>query len=511
MSDPYKTTTKQEEDILFKAKQRGRARTGRDGAANQIVAADIKSMQVEFGLARNDLEYLEYSRKLLDELEAAEFEFAHVETTAEDEPTLCVVFDRHYNVWKPLYKEKKVWENLLRTNTSFLGVLERTHMWGAFQSALVERSLRANPVQLNGHLNGIPFSNGVFDFELGGLRGYRATDGRTFLGSEQYVDDGTDSTLTNGLIRMMAAGDENKEKLIRAVCWLHLTGIHNLGWFKSGFIIWACPGGNSGRSTLFDLIGLATGGQDGAGVPLNSLSDLQDPNNLAKLRGRNYVIVDEANTVTSAKSQAISTLKSIVGCRNAALNVKVLYQNRETIHGHWIVSQALNSFSLLYGADEPLLNRTVALVTESIPQGVIDAYKADRNKRKRSESMEEACAFVRSLWREFGNAENAAFVVDELKGLYNADIRSLVDVESPITEFCSTALLEKAGHEVSLGQVTELFNKWLAKMYPTNRPKSVKAMSKELAEAGYSVIKQTSGAKLRVVVGVDLDLALLTY
>lgn len=510
MSDPYKNTTPQEERINAQIDERsGRARSYSSNA--NTVANNERTRQFETSIANNDLDILIYTRKLIDELECSGYEFSHVLTTGSDNPYKCVVYDKNYRVWKPLYKEKKVWENILRFHSTFLGVLENRQVWPAFQSALVERCLRSRPIKLNQPLNGIPFANGIFDFETGKLRDYLPTDGRTFLGSVGYVDDGTDSQVTDDLIRTMADGDEDKEKLIRAVCWLHLTGIHNVGWFKSGFIIWSCVGGNSGRSTLFNIINLATGGKDGGGVPLNSLSDLQDPNNLAKLRGRNYVIIDEAQTVTSAKSQAIATLKSIVGCSSAALNIKVLYEDTATLQGHWLVSQTLNSFSLLYGADTPLLNRTVALVTRSIPQEDIEAYKLDRTKRKRAESMEEACAFVRSLWREFGSAENAAFVVDELKGHYDEDIRALVDVESPITEFCSSVFMDKPGNEVTLGQVTELFNRWLARMYPTNRPKSVKAMSKDLTEAGYRVIKQTTGPKLRVVVGVDLDLAVLTY
>jgi phage/plasmid-associated DNA primase len=476
MSDPFKTSTPQDEHILTTAKYRNaKAKNKDERSFSERLSEHCQAM-------------LDYAEGLLEELEQAHFTFGHVRGASISEPALPYMYDRHFHIWVPAYKKKTQWETLLRTDADFYGVLENREMWPAFQSALYEKCRMGFPVTLNPPLAGIPFANGVFDFKLGGLRYYTAEDGRTFLGKTQYLPTGKRPEEVLRLISYMANGDSDLEELIYAVCWLHITGVHNLPTFKSAFFVWACPNGYSGRTALFDVINRASGGN--AAVSLAHLDDLSNPNILALFEGRNYGIVDEANTVMSARSKSMSVLKQMVG-GVTSLPVKKLYMDRHEAQGHWIISQALNSMSLIYAADKPLVDRTVAIVTSRIPEEEIEAFQTSVERQQRQRSETEASAFVYFLWKRFGAPENAASTVDRLKGKYKESIDELADSASPFREFCNEALVEKTGNKVMVKTIVSAFNRWLSAMYPTNKPKTIRSIMAELrAQEGFTVEKE---------------------
>jgi hypothetical protein len=478
MTDPYRDTTKQEENILFEARQRSRAR---------VFAREVEAPapdEWKWRMQNWDKNCLDYANDLIDELEDSGFLFGHTVGVSDKGPISPYMYDRHHRIWIPLYTNKQRWETLLRSDTSFQGVLEKKSVWEAFRSALDERCYQGKAVKLNRPLNGIPYSNGVFDFEIGDLRHYRPEDGRTFLGETEYVNDTSAPGEVVDLVRHMAKGDTELEELIYAAAWLHITGVHNVPTFKSGFFIWACPDGFSGRSALFDVINRASGGN--SSVALGSIDDLSDPNVRARFEGRNYGVIDEANTVMSAKSKSMSILKQAVG-GDTFMDSKTLYKDRGQFRGHWVISQALNSMSLIYAADRPLVDRTVAIVTNRIPQDAIERFRDNSDRVSRQKSGEEASAFVRFLWEKFKTPDKAAYTVDRLKGKYKGFIDQLADSGSPLKEFCGEALSPAPGKTVLIKAFVQAFNRWLAVMYPTNKQKTVRSITAELRSMGFEV------------------------
>jgi hypothetical protein len=488
MSDPYKFSTPQDERILAEAKYRStyKRKQQDERTFSEKMSEHCQAM-------------LDYAEGLLEELEQAHFTFGHVRGASISEPALPYMYDRHFHIWVPAYKKKTQWETLLRTDADFYGVLENREMWPAFQSALYEKCRRGFPVTLNPPLAGIPFANGVFDFKLGGLRDYTAKDGRTFLGKTQYLPTGKRPEEVLRLISYMANGDSNLEELIYAVCWLHITGVHNLPTFKSAFFVWACPEGYSGRTALFDVINRASGGN--AAVSLAHLDDLSNPNILALFEGRNYGIVDEANTVMSARSKSMSVLKQMVG-GVTSLPVKKLYMDRHEAQGHWIISQALNSMSLIYAADKPLVDRTVAIVTSRIPEKEIKAFQTSVERQQRLRSETEASDFVYFLWKRFGAPENAASTVDRLKGKYKESIDELADSISPYKEFCDQWIVKAPSEVTPVEKVLEDFNKWLKEVYPTHKPKNIRAFNAELKALGLCIQRaRVDGVQAQCLIG----------
>jgi len=375
-------------------------------------------------------------------------------------------------------------------------------VWEAFRSALDQRCYEGKAVKLNRPLNGIPYANGVFDLDQGALRDYLPEDGRTFFGETEYIDDESTPDEVISLIRHMSNGDAELEELIYAVCWLHITGIHKVPTYKSAFFVWACPEGFSGRTALFDVINRASGGN--SSVSMGCIDDLSDPNVRARFEGRNYGVIDEANTVMSARSKSMSILKQMVG-GESHLDAKTLYKDRGQIKGHWVISQALNSMSLIYAADRPLVDRTVAIVTSRIPEEEIESFTRGEARINRQESDEEASAFVRLLWSKFGSPRNAAQTVDRLKVKYEEFTNQLADSSSPLKEFCNEALKEAPGKTVLIKSIVPVFNKWLAAMYPTNKPKTVRSITAELRSMGFNIEKAGDNKPLELN-GYSLDL-----
>ena len=485
MTDPFRSTTKQEENILFEARQRSRARTGR-----QVVETPDPAPapdEWKWRMQNWDKNCLDYANELINELESSDFLFGHTVGGSDKGPITPYMYDRHHRIWIPLYSSKQRWETLLRSDTSFRGVLEKKSVWEAFRSALDERCYQGTAVKLNRPLNGIAYANGVFDLDIGALRNYQPEDGRTFFGETEYVDDESTPDEVVGLVQHMANGDVELEELIYAACWLHITGVHKVPTFKSAFFIWACPDGFSGRTALFDVINRASGGN--SSVSMGCIDDLSDPNVRARFEGRNYGVIDEANTVISAKSKSMSILKQMVG-GFSMLDGKNLYKDRGQFGGHWIVSQALNSMSLIYAADRPLVDRTVAIVTNRIPKEEIESFQQSESRISRQESDAEASAFVRFLWKKFGSPRNAAQTVDRLKGKYKGFIDQLADSSSPLKEFCCEALEPSPGKTVLLKTVVQAFNRWLSVMYPTNRPKTVRSLVTEMKATGFEITKE---------------------
>jgi hypothetical protein len=144
------------------------------------------------------------------------------------------------------------------------------------------------------------------------------------------------------------------------------------------------------------------------------------------------------------------------------------FQDKHEIEGHWCVNQALNSTEFLYGADKALLLRSVPLVTPTLPVAMREEFAKDAERSKALFSDAECSRFLRALWVEFGDPQNAALFIDEAKGAYSDDLASLVTEQDPLSEFCEECLLAQSGKETPIEMALDAYNKWLRINYPNN-------------------------------------------
>jgi phage/plasmid-associated DNA primase len=343
------------------------------------------------------------------------------------------------------------------------------------------------------------FQNGIFDLETGTLRDYQPEDYRMFKGQTVFEGGHGEPEIANELLGFLAGGDPSKLKLIRAACYLNICGIHSLPAFKSAFIIWACEKGDGGRSSLFNLVRKAAGGD--AEVGMTHLSGLGDQNTLLRLRGRNYVFIEECQDTVSGRSQAIANLKKVTG-GTSRIEVWEKFADKFEIEGHWLVNQAFNGLELMYGADKAILNRSVPIVTESIPDEIREAYAEDVEKQRQMASDGEASKFLRSLWEEFGEPINAAKVINEVKREFEEDLTSLVQTSDPVSDFCEEWIVKEAGAVTPVDSVLADFNKWLKIMYPTHKPKNIRTFNTDLKRLGYQVDRiNQRGLKIQCLLG----------
>lgn len=490
MSDRFKTSTPQEEEIEHQIQQR-RARVAR--SPKQELDSKIRK-SVENAKEHN-LENLQVAAALLDELLAAGFRFGKrltVGSTSED-TVEAVIYDAHFGIWKPLYQKRTKWETLLRSDAGLQGTID-PFLFSAFMSEAEARCYSGVTVNFDKPLNGVAFENGIFDLDAGKLRTYAPDDFRQFRGRSRFDCNASEEpTLVNELIGHMAAGDESKARLIRAVCYLNIVGIHSLPAFKSAFFIWACEEGYGGRSSLFNVVQRAAGGD--AVVTLSHLTDLTDVNTLLRLQGRNYCFIDECQDVSTARSKAVATLKNITG-GVTRLEVWQKHKDKFEIEGHWIVNQAFNGMELLYAADRALIDRCVPIVTHRIPEAAMAEYIKDPQKQKDLVSDAEATRFLRALWAEFGDPADAAMVVDTVKREFERDLESLVSTTDPLSEFAEQWLVASPGKVTPIEKVLDAYNTWLKQMYPTHKQVNVRNITSGLRKQGLNIDRVKVGGVL---------------
>ncbi len=537
MSDPFKTTTKQEENILRQAQAR---------KAQELATSPFKSQKPvddEWGLRElankppedkkrkfeaflNSYEDAEkiaheidtqiksvtsklttHAEFMLEELKMWGFCFgwAPLKGSKKSDHQL-LIFDPDSKIWKPLYEDRLQWSLAFRTWADMEGFFPGMYM-EAIRTVAAERCLNGMRVDLDKPVNGVCFENGVFDLDTGTLRDYRPEDNRMFKGQTVFKDGGGEPELANELLGYLSGGDPSKLKLIRAACYLNICGIHSLPAFKSAFIIWACEKGDGGRSSLFNLVRKASGGD--AEVGMSHLSGLADPNTLLRLRGRNYVFIEECQDTVSGRSQAIANLKKLTG-GTSRIEVWEKFQDKFEIEGHWLVNQAFNGLELMYAADKALLNRSVPIVTESIPDKIRDAYAENVEKQRQMASDAEASQFLRSLWQEFGEPINAAKVINEVKKEFEDDLNSLVQTSDPVSDFCDQWLAEDAGAVTPVERVLADFNHWLKVLYPTHKAKNIRTFNTDLKRLGYRVERiREGGVLVQCLLGCTVRLGVL--
>jgi phage/plasmid-associated DNA primase len=499
MTDRFKLSSPQEEDIVYKVNQR-KARVAR--TPKQELDSKIKK-SLDAAKEHNQ-EGLEVASALLDELVAAGFRFGKRLTvgSASEDTIESVIYDAHFGVWKPLYQKRTKWETLLR-DVGLKGTLD-VFIFPAMISEAEARCYKGITVNFDKPLKGVAFENGIFDLGTGKLRDYAPEDFRQFRGRAVYDECAEGApTLVNELIDYMAAGDDSKAKLIRAACYLNIVGIHTLPAFKSAFFIWACDEGFGGRSSLFNVVQKAAGGD--AVVTLSHLKDLTDVNTLLRLQGRNYCYIDECQDVSTARSKAVATLKNITG-GVTRLEVWQKHKDKFEIEGHWIVNQAFNGMELLYAADRALIDRCVPIVTHRIPEAAMEAYIDNPQKQKDLVSSAEATRFLQSLWREFGDPSEAARVVDSVKREFERDLESLVSTTEPMSEFAEQWLVAAPGQITPIEKVLDAYNGWLKAMYPTHRQVNVRNISSGLRKQGLQVDRvKLDGTLTTVLIGKEVS------
>lgn len=463
MSDPYNCEVYADPQSLRILDDFNRRTKARSFASNQR-RREIETETANTPLNNEGLEALTAALGWLCEMERMGFRFAHLALKGAD-PKSPLLYDPKLRVWRELPNAKDKWGGILRKNSSFKGTLSH-QTFNALMDAGRQRCEDGPEITLNPPINGVVFRNGVFDLSTGEIRNFAADDYRAFLGSVDFDKDAKGRpTLVEELIDAMSGGDDRKAKLIRAVSYLNICGVHSLPAFKSAFFIWSCETGNGGRSSLFRIVGKAAGGD--AAVVVSDLSSLNDPNTLLRLNGRNYVYVDECNLQSSAKSKSVAVLKNITGGLTK-LEVWKKFQDKHEIEGHWCVNQALNSTEFLYGADKALLLRSVPLVTPTLPVAMREEFAKDAERSKALFSDAECSRFLRALWVEFGDPQNAALFIDEAKGAYSDDLASLVTEQDPLSEFCEECLLPQSGKETPIEMALDAYNKWLRINYPNN-------------------------------------------
>lgn len=483
MSDPFKTTTKQEENILFQVNQRSKARVARSRADEVATDAERDLDKIR----DNGQKEWEFATYLLDKLEKSGFRFSHEKTTGStsSDTVRNWIYDAHHGVWKPFYRDPNKWATLMKIELGFTGFVPVETVNAVMAVAEHRCYLCTTPVNFDQPLNGVAFANGVFDLETGELRPYRHDDYRHFVGKVDF-DSSVEGEpeLVNELIGYMAGGDKDKENLIRAACYLNIVGIHRLPAFKSAFFIWACENGNGGRSGLFRVINNAGGGA--AGVTMSYLAGLCDSNSLLRLRGSNYIYIDECQDITSARSKAVATLKNITG-GVTKLEVWEKHRDKYEIEGHWIVNQAFNGMELLYAADPALIARSVPMVTQPLPQDAIDRYQYDEQRQQDLVSVAECSRFLKSLWKEFGHPAKAAQVVNTVKKEFEHDLEQLVSRTEPLTEFVEAWLVDSPGKITPVSKVLSAYNEWLKQMYPTHKQVNVRNITSGLRKHGLTI------------------------
>jgi hypothetical protein len=499
MSDPYNTAANKDKQSLRILNEHK--------SQNRLSDDVLLDRQVEEVKSHNT-ESIRVAARLLDELEEQGFRFNHCRTSgAGSRDTIePVIYDAHFGVWKPLYQRQNKWEVLLRADADLKGTLDQ-RIYLALLSEAEDRCYhKSNPVDFDKPLFGVCFENGIFDLDTGKLRNYRPDDYRQFQGRTTFdTSSGYPSEVLN-LIGHMAGGDSSKEKLIRAACYLNICGIHTLPAFKSAFFIWACEDGYGGRSSLFNVINKASGGD--AAVTLSHLADLTDNNTLLRLRGRNYCYIDECQDVSSARSKAIATLKNITG-GVTRLEVWQKHKDKFEIEGHWIVNQAFNGMELLYAADRALLDRCVPIVTQRIPESAQLEYRLNPQKQADLVSDAQCSWFLRLLWEEFGHPANAAEVVDRVKKEFESDLDQLVSKTDPLSEFAEEFLPVTPGAITPVAKVLDAFNGWLKQTYPTHRPVNIRNLTSGLRKSGIQVDRlKVDGALTTCVFGRETSGAL---
>lgn len=536
MSDPYKYTTNQEINILRQAQARKSQESTVTSQKPLQPVEEVFQLVDPFGhlpnrppeederAFRSFCDWHEDSETITQKVKELKVSGSHLTTHAEwllqeikmwgfrfgyapvsgaktKESYQLLIYEPDKKVWVPLYEDPVKWSLVFRAYADMEGILPVDYR-SAVKTIASEMCLNGMKVDLDKPVNGVCFENGVFDLETGSLRDYRPEDNRMFRGQTVFKDGGGEPALANELLGYLSGGDPSKLKLIRAACYLNICGIHSLPAFKSAFVIWACEQGDGGRSSLFNLVRKASGGD--AEVGMSHLSGLADPNTLLRLRGRNYVFIEECQDTVSGRSQAIANLKKLTG-GTSRIEVWEKFADKFEIEGHWLVNQAFNGLELMYAADKALLKRSVPIVTESIPEDVRDAYADDIEKQKQMASDEEASKFLRSLWEEFGTPINAAKVINEVKKEFEEDLNSLVQTSDPVSDFCEQWIIADPGALTPMESVLSDFNRWLWVLYPTHKAKNIRTFNTDLKRLGYRIERvNEGGVKIQCLLGAKV-------
>jgi hypothetical protein len=450
--------------------------------------------------------------EIIKELGMSGFKFRFCADDLRREPTIWY-FDPKMNwkIWRQYPVTPACQNAIFETHSQVTTQLSST-LRNAIESQIRQNASNHLPItRFNTPTEAVFFSNAVFDWAEGVAREYRYEDHRNRRGTVEFdvKAQPEDCEETLKLVALMAGGDKEKERLIHAVNVLNIVGVHTLGpAFKSGIFIWACPGGYSGRSTLFKVLQLASGG---GLIGLQTLDDLEDKNYVAELEGSTGVFVDERQEVASARSKWVSTIKAMVG-GTWTTKVHKKHEQPRTLEGHWVVNQSLNTLDFIYGADRPLQERVVALITETIPQAVQDEFNRDLERARRATSPSEASAYLKWLRSQFGSVAEVAAEVDRLKKQYLEDIQAVATKESPTSEFFGEYLVESedADAEVVIQDLLGGLNLWMKQFFPRHRPLSVTQLGvrlREEQEYGAFVEKATKGPnrKKTILRGFDFE------
>lgn len=493
MSDPYNRGEygdPQSQEILRKVK-------ARSFASENNTSGAVTQGQIDLLNAQGEQER-RVASQIISELQASGFRFRFCADDLRREPTIWYFDPKHnWRIWRQ-YPVTPAAQNAIFETYSQVSTQLSASLRNAIESQIRQDASNHTPIRrFNTPTEAVYFSNVVFDWSEGVAREYRYEDHRNSRGTVEFdVKVGADDCeVTLGLVKLMAGGDTDKERLIHAVNVLNIVGIHTLGpTFKSGIFIWACPGGYSGRSTLFKVLQMASGG---GLMGLQSLDDLEDRNYVAELEGSTGVFVDERQEVASAKSKWVSTVKAMVG-GTWTTKVHKKHEQPRTLEGHWVVNQSLNTLDFIYGADRPLQERVVALTTETIPQSVRDAFRDDPERAKRATSTSEASAYLKWLRTQFGSITEVAAEVDRLKVRYLEDITAVATHDSPTSEFFNEYLTESedANSEILLNDLQGDLKLWMKRFYPRHAELSIKTVAIRLREEpvfGSFVTKPTRG------------------
>ena len=503
MSDPYKYSSPQEEWMERKLEQRTRERR----------LGKVTNQKTKISAVRSEIETLnvrgEQDRRIaaeiINELSQAGFEFRFCADDLRREPTVWY-FDPKMNwrIWRQYPVTPACQNAIFETHSQVTSQLSSS-LRNAIESQIRQNASNHLPItRFNTPTEAVFFSNVVFDWKEGVAREYRYEDHRNRRGTVEFdvKAQPEDCQETLKLVALMAGGDKQKERLIHAVNVLNIVGVHTLGpAFKSGIFIWACPGGYSGRSTLFKVLQLASGG---GLLGLQTLDDLEDRNYVAELEGSTGVFVDERQEVASARSKWVSTIKAMVG-GTWTTKVHKKHEQPRTLEGHWVVNQSLNTLDFIYGADRPLQERVVALITETIPQSSQNEFNGDLERARRATSTSEASAYLKWLRSEFGSVAEVAAEVDRLKKRFLDDICAVATKDSPTSEFFSEYLIESEDPdaEVVIHDLLYGLNMWMKQFYPRHRPLSVTQLGlrlREEQEYGAFVEKANKGPNRKRVV-----------
>ncbi len=491
MSDPYNRGEfgdPQSERIV----QQARSFSSEHNKQSAVIQSQIDSLNA---LGEQDRRI---ASQIILELEQSGFKFRFCADDLRREPTIWY-FDPKVN-WR-------IWRQYPMTPATQNAIFETHSQVSAQLSCALRNAIESQIRQIaSGHLpitrfnapnEAVYFSNAVFDWKEGVAREYRYEDHRNRRGTVEFdvKAEAEDCCETLKLVALMAGGDKEKERLIHAVNVLNIVGVHTLGpAFKSGIFIWACPGGYSGRSTMFKILQLASGG---GLIGLQTLDDLEDKNYVAELEGATGVFVDERQEVASARSKWVSTIKAMVG-GTWTTKVHKKHEQPRTLEGHWVVNQSLNTLDFIYGADRPLQERVVALITETIPQSVQDEFNRDLERSQRATSPSEASAYLKWLRTQFGSIAEVAAEVDRLKKRYLDDIQAVATKDSPTSGFFDDYLVQSGDpeSEVLVQDLLNGLNLWMKQYYPRHRPLSITQLGvrlREEQEYGAFIEKATKG------------------